>query len=80
VDKTRVWTGLYVVVGGDVAIAVAALVALLKFADTTANASSAVLASICQVLPPRLAPRPRLTLEYELVQARLRGPSSIIQI
>jgi hypothetical protein len=46
VDKTRAWTGLYVVVGGDVAIVVAVVVALFKFADTTANTSSAVLASI----------------------------------
>ena len=46
VDRTRAWTGLYVVVGGDVAIAVAAVVALLKFANTTANGSGAVLASV----------------------------------
>ena len=46
VDRTRAWTGLYVVIGGDVAIAAAAVVALFKFAHTTVNASSAVLASI----------------------------------
>jgi len=46
VDKTRAWTGLYVVVGGDVAIAVAVVVALFKFAGTTGNATTAVLASI----------------------------------
>ena len=45
VDKTRAWTGLYVVVGGDVAIAVAAVFALIKFAGA-ANASSAVIASV----------------------------------
>ena len=42
VDRTRAWTGLWVVVGGDVAIAVAAGIALWKFA----SASSAVLASV----------------------------------
>jgi hypothetical protein len=46
VDKTRAWTGLCVVVAGDVAIAVAAVVALIKFAGTNGNASTAVLASI----------------------------------
>ena len=46
VDKTRAWTGLYVVVGGDIAIALAAIIALVKFAGTSANASGAVLASI----------------------------------
>ena len=34
VDKTRAWTGLYVVIGGDVAIAVAVAIALIKFAGT----------------------------------------------
>ncbi len=46
VDKTRAWTGLFVVVGGDVAIVVAVVIALFKFAGTTASANSAVLASI----------------------------------
>jgi len=46
VDRTRAWTGLYVVVGGDIAIAAAAVVALFKFAGTTANGSGAVLASV----------------------------------
>ena len=46
VDKTRAWTGLFVVVGGDVAIAVAVVFALVKFAGTTGNAATAVLASI----------------------------------
>jgi hypothetical protein len=46
VDKTRAWTGLYVVVGGDVAIAIAAVVALFKFANVTASGSGAVLASV----------------------------------
>ena len=46
VDKTRAWTGLYVVVGGDIAIAVVAAIALFKFVNTTANGSSAVLASV----------------------------------
>ena len=46
VDKTRAWTGLYVVVGGDVAIMAAVVVALFKFADTTVNVASAVLPSI----------------------------------
>jgi hypothetical protein len=46
VDRTRAWTGLFVVVGGDVAIAVAAIVALIKFAGSTANANNAVIASI----------------------------------
>jgi hypothetical protein len=46
VDKTRAWTGLFVVVGGDVAIAVAVVFALFKFAGTNGNASTAVLASI----------------------------------
>lgn len=46
VDKTRAWTGLYVVVGGDIAIAVAAVVALFKFAGTSTNSSSAVLPAI----------------------------------
>lgn len=45
VDKTRAWTGLFVVVGGDVAIAVAAIFALVKFAGS-ANANSAVIASV----------------------------------
>lgn len=46
VDKTRAWTGLFVVVGGDVAIAVAVVFALSKFVGSTSNANSAVLASI----------------------------------
>jgi len=46
VDKTRAWTGLYVVVGGDVAIMAAVVVALFKIADTTVDASTAVLAAI----------------------------------
>ena len=46
VDKTRAWTGLYVVIGGDVAIAVAVAIALIKFAGTAGNASTAVLASV----------------------------------
>jgi Na+/melibiose symporter-like transporter len=45
VDKTRAWTGLYVVVGGDVGIAVAAVVALIKLAGST-NANSAVIAAV----------------------------------
>jgi Na+/melibiose symporter-like transporter len=45
VDRTRAWTGLFVIVGGDVAIAVAAIVALVKFAGS-ANANSAVIASV----------------------------------
>jgi hypothetical protein len=46
VDQTRAWTGLFVVVGGDVAIVVAVVIALFKFAGTTASANNAVLASI----------------------------------
>lgn len=46
VDRTRAWTGLYVVIGGDVAIAVAVAIALIKFAGTAGNASTAVLASV----------------------------------
>lgn len=46
VDRTRSWTGLYVVVGGDIAIAVAAIIALFKFASASANTNSAVLPSI----------------------------------
>lgn len=46
VDRTRAWTGLLVVVGGDVAIAVAAVVALIKFAGSSANSNNAVIASI----------------------------------
>jgi hypothetical protein len=46
VDKTRAWTGLIVVVGGDVAIVLAAVIALIKFAGSTANANNAVIASI----------------------------------
>ena len=46
VDKTRAWTGLFVVVGGDVAIVVAVVIALFKFAGTTSSASNAVLASV----------------------------------
>ena len=45
VDKTRAWTGFYVVVGGDVAIAVAAAIAVVKFTGGV-NATTAVLASI----------------------------------
>jgi hypothetical protein len=45
VDKARAWTGLFVVVGGDVAIAVAAVFALVKFAGS-ANANNAVIASV----------------------------------
>jgi hypothetical protein len=36
VDKTRAWTGLYAVVGGDIAIAVGAVIALFKFASSNA--------------------------------------------
>jgi hypothetical protein len=46
VDKTRAWTGLCVVIGGDAAIAIAVVIALTKFAGTAGNASTAVLASI----------------------------------
>jgi hypothetical protein len=46
VDKTRAWTGLYVVVGSDVAIMATVVIALFKFADTTVDASTAVLAAI----------------------------------
>jgi hypothetical protein len=46
VDRTRDWTGLMVVVGGDVAIVVAAAIALVKFAGSTANTNNAVIASI----------------------------------
>ena len=46
VDKTRAWTGLYVVVGGDVVIATAAIVALLKFTGSGVSSSGSVLASI----------------------------------
>ena len=42
VDRTRAWTGLWVVAGGDAAIAVAAVIALFKFGSV----SSAVLASV----------------------------------
>jgi hypothetical protein len=45
VDKARAWTGLFVVVGGDVAIAVAAIFALVKFAGS-AKADTAVIASV----------------------------------
>ena len=46
VDKTRAWTGLYVVVGGDIAIATAAIVALLKFTSSGVSSNGSVLASI----------------------------------
>jgi hypothetical protein len=46
VDKTRAWTGFFVVVGGDVAIVAAVVVALFKFANATASTSNAVLASL----------------------------------
>ena len=45
VDRTRAWTGLYVIVGGDVAIAIAAIFALVKFASSM-NVNSAVIASV----------------------------------
>ena len=46
VDKTRAWTGLYVVVGGDIAIATAAIVALLTFTSSGVSSNGSVLASI----------------------------------
>ena len=46
VDRTRAWTGLCVVVGGDIAIAVAVIFALSKFVGSTGGSNSAVLASI----------------------------------
>ena len=46
VDRTRAWTGLYVVVGGDVAIVAAVVVALFKFAGPSATAGSTSLAAV----------------------------------
>ena len=46
VDKIRAWTGLYVVVGGDIAIATAAIVALLTFTSSCVSSNGSVLASI----------------------------------
>jgi len=46
VDKTHAWTGLMVVVGGDMAIVVAAAIALFKFVGSTAGTNNAVIASI----------------------------------
>jgi hypothetical protein len=46
VDRTRAWTGLMVIVGGDAAIAIAVVVALFHFANATGSSNSAVLASI----------------------------------
>ena len=46
VDKTRAWTGLFVIVGGDVAIVVAVVIALVKFANATVSGNNAVLASL----------------------------------
>ena len=42
VDHTRAWTGLWVVIGGDVAIAVAAILAVLKISSGGADAQSMV--------------------------------------
>lgn len=39
VERTRAWTGLWVVVGGDVAIAAAAILALWKTSGSTNNTS-----------------------------------------
>jgi hypothetical protein len=46
VDKTRAWTGLFVVVGGDVAIVVAVVIALVRFANARVSGNNAVLASL----------------------------------
>lgn len=42
VERTRAWTGMWVVVGGDVAIAVAAILGVVKFSSTTASSSALV--------------------------------------
>lgn len=46
VDRTRAWTGVMVVVGGDLAIVVAVVVALVHFASAKASPNSALLASV----------------------------------
>jgi hypothetical protein len=42
VDHTRAWTGLWVVIGGDVAIALAAILAVLKISSGSTNVQSTV--------------------------------------
>lgn len=42
VERTRAWTGMWVVVGGDVAIAVAAILGVVKFSSTAASSSALV--------------------------------------
>lgn len=42
VQRTRAWTGLWVVVGGDVAIALAAIIAVWKTAQTNSNVAPLV--------------------------------------
>jgi hypothetical protein len=44
VQLTRAWTGLIVVVGGDVAIAVAAILATVKFSGQNAMTSDPIVA------------------------------------
>jgi hypothetical protein len=42
VQRTRAWTGLWVVIGGDVAIALAAILGIVKTAGTAATNSPTV--------------------------------------
>jgi hypothetical protein len=46
VDVTRAWTGLIVVVAGDVAIAVAAILGVLKVFDSGSSAGATIAVSI----------------------------------
>jgi hypothetical protein len=45
VQRTRAWTGMWVVIGGDVAIGIAAILALWKTSGSGTNSSIAILTS-----------------------------------
>src|SRR5215469_239396 len=46
VDFTRAWTGLYVVIFGDVAIAVAAIYGVVRLGSTTGSTNGPLVVSI----------------------------------
>ena len=63
VEKTRAWTGLYAVIAGDVAIALAAILGITHFA-TTSTANSQILPQIVAILSSAFTAIGTMTTAY----------------
>jgi hypothetical protein len=79
VQRTRAWTGLLVVVGGDVAIAIAAILGIALLTNATAEALVAILTSAFTAISSMTSAYFGIRAAANAAQGAVQGNVQVVQ-